>query len=207
MLKRTKGRFLLTMLVITGLAGTIRDASLNKQERKFAVGELKETRSQLFQSIKGLSEAQLNYKPASGQRSIKECVFHIALAEKNLSKMLEVAMKESSAPEKRAEVNVSDEEIVALVKNRNYQFQESAIPVAGKINWKAMNDALLDFKADRANRIKYAKTTTEDLRDHFIYLPIGWVDAYQFMLFMSAYSSRYTDEIQRIKGDRGFPQQ
>lgn len=207
MLKRTKGRFLLTMLVITGLAGTIRDASLNKQERKFAVAELKQTRTELFQSIKGLSEAQLNYKPAPGLRSIKECVYHLALAETNLGNILHSSMKESSAPERRREVNIADEDISAVIKNQDNDIQPAEIHGSEKPNWKSMNDALLEFKANRANRIKYAKTTTEDLRDHFIESPIGCIDAYQYMLFMSAYSGRFIDEIEKIKNEPGFPKQ
>ena len=41
MLKRTKGRILLTMLVITGLAGTVKNTTLTSQERKFAISQLK----------------------------------------------------------------------------------------------------------------------------------------------------------------------
>ena len=41
MLKRTMGRSLLTLLVITGLAGTINDSSLSQKERKFGVNMFK----------------------------------------------------------------------------------------------------------------------------------------------------------------------
>jgi hypothetical protein len=44
MLKRTKGCILLTTLVITGLAGTVKNSALTSQERKFAVSQLKESR-------------------------------------------------------------------------------------------------------------------------------------------------------------------
>lgn len=207
MLKRTKGRFLLTMLVITGLAGTLKDTSLTKQERKIAVAELKETRSDLFKAIKGLSENQLNFKSAPDRWSIKECVYHITLAETNLSGMLTATMKEHAAPDKRAEVKIRDEDLMKLIKNRDNKLQAPEMLQPVKAKWKTMSDALLDFKATRGAQIKYAKSTTEDLRDHFIQLPIGWIDAYQFMLFISGHSSRHTSQILEIKSHPDFPKQ
>jgi hypothetical protein len=59
MLKRTMGRSLLTLLVITGLAGTINDLSLSKTERKTAISLMKDTKAEVMKSVKGLSEAQL----------------------------------------------------------------------------------------------------------------------------------------------------
>jgi hypothetical protein len=64
MLKRTKGRLLLTLLVITGLAGTLKDASISKKERKSAVSLMKDTKSDVINSVKGLSDAKLNFKAA-----------------------------------------------------------------------------------------------------------------------------------------------
>src|ERR1043166_4309468 len=127
MLRRKKGRFLLTMLVITGLAGTFKDTSLTNQERKVAITSMKETKSDLLKSIKGLSEAQLNFKPAPDRWSIKECVNHVTLAEKNLWEMLGTTMKESATPEKRCEVKISDEDLVNAVENRASRLKASEI--------------------------------------------------------------------------------
>ena len=41
MIKMTKGRVLITLLVVTGLAGTMNDNAITQKERKFAVTELK----------------------------------------------------------------------------------------------------------------------------------------------------------------------
>ena len=53
MLKRTKGLFLLTLLVITGLAGTLKDTSLSKKERKAALSLMKDTKADVLKSVKG----------------------------------------------------------------------------------------------------------------------------------------------------------
>ena len=205
MLKRTKGRFLLTVLVITGLAGTLKNSTLNKQERKVAVSELKETRAELLKSVKGLTDAQLDYKTAPDRWSIRECIYHISLVEKRLGAKLDAAMKEPANTEKKSEVKVSDEDIMSMASNRANKLQapEPVQPVAAE--WKTAGEALAAFKNSRTERIKYAKSTTEDLRDHFFQTPFGWVDGYQFILFMSAHSDRHTQQINEIRSDPGFP--
>ncbi len=118
MLKRTKGRLLLTLLVVTGFAGTINDTSLSKQERKFAITHLKDTKTDLLKSIRGLSDAQLNFKPSPDQWSIKECFYHLAVAESGFWDILETSMKKPATPEKRSEVKISDEDLLKPLPTR-----------------------------------------------------------------------------------------
>jgi hypothetical protein len=205
MLNRTKGRFLLTLLVITGMAGTLKDATLTPSERKFALTELKDTKNDLLKSVKGLSDAQLNYKASPDRWSIKECFYHITLSEKALWNQLSVAMKESPKPDQRGEIKVSDEDIVKMVEDRSQKVQTIDPLKPNQANWENLTEAMAAFKAARAEHIKYAKSTTEDLRNHIIQLPFGKVDAYQFILFVSAHSNRHMQQIDEVKADPGFP--
>lgn len=200
MLKRTTGRFLLTVLVITGLAGTVKNTSITSQERKSVIKDLKDTRSELLNSVKDLSEAQLNFKPEARSWSIRECIYHTTSMEKDLWSKLDAVMKEPAASEKCADIVIADEEFTTMVKNLAHEQKQ---PVMAK--WKTADAAISAFKAARTNHIKYAKSTTEDLHNHFIQLPFGWVDGYQFMFLMSAYSSYYTEQINEIKNHRNFP--
>ena len=118
MLKRTKGRLLLTLLVITGLAGTLNDPAISSKERKFSANLMKDTKTELIKSVKGLSEAQLDYKAAPDKWSVKECVYHIAISEKNLWQMLESAMKAPANPDKRTEIKITDEQMVSMMQDR-----------------------------------------------------------------------------------------
>lgn len=205
MLKRTKGRILLTMLVVTGLAGTINNSTLSNQERKLAISQLKDTRTDLLNTIKDLSEKQLNFKPSPNEWSIKECIYHITLTEKELGDNLEAAMKKPALPEKRLELKFSDEDLLKVLNDRTTKpgAIESVPPL--KTVWQSTTEALSAFKSFRAAHIKYVKTTTEDLRNHFIELPIGWVDCYQSIIFMSGYSNQHIRQINEILDDPGFP--
>lgn len=205
MLKRKKGRLLLTLLVITGLAGTLKDTSLSHKERKNAMTLMKDTKAIALKSIKGLSERQLNYKTAPDHWSIKECIYHIAISEKNLWNMLEESLKEPSNSEKRVEIKLTDDQLVKMIEDPGADLKTTEIFEPKSIVYKTMNDALNTFKAKRTDHIKYVKTTTEDLRNHIIQMPIGWIDCYQLCLMMASYSNRYTQQIEEVKADPNFP--
>lgn len=203
MLKRTKGRFLLTLLVITGLAGTLKNATLTKPERKLAVNDLKETKDEFLQSVKGLTRAQLNFKPVEGRRSIKEYIYHLTLAEKHLWKMLESAMKDPVAEHRN--IKLSGEDLINTILNQPGRRDIPQLRQTSKAPWQSTAEAIAAFKALRADHIKYIRSTTEDLRNHFIQLPAGEADAYQFILFIAAHCAWYTAQINEIKTSPGFP--
>jgi hypothetical protein len=205
MIKRTMGRSLLTLLVITGLAGTINDNSINKKERKSGIIKLKDTKEDVLGAIKGLSESQLNYKITPEKWSVKECMYHIAGAEKMLWSMFDGKMKTPANPEKRSEIKISDEKLMAMIQDRTAKAQ-SPEPIQPKnTGFKSSDEAIVDFKKNRAEHIKYLKNTTEDLRNHVIQMPFGYIDCYQFLLFMASHSNRHTQQIDEIKANPGFP--
>ena len=207
MLKRTKGRLLLSLLVITGLAGAINDTAISSKERKASAGLMKDTKSELFKSVKGLSEAQLNFKPAADRWSVKECVYHIAIVEKALWQLMEMTMKAPANPEKRAEIKVTDEEFIKMIEDRSKKVKTSETMEPKAATYKSMDEALADFKTQRTDHIKYVKTTTEDLRNHVAQLPFGWVDCYQLTLMISAHTNRHNQQLNEVKADPGFPKQ
>ena len=193
------------LLVITGFAGTLNDSTLTKQERKLAINLLKNTKTDLLKSIRGLSETQLNFKQSPDKWSVKECFNHLTLAEAGFWEILETSMKEHATPEKRSEVKISDEDLLKGITNRSVKAKAAESFQPSKAGWKSMNEAVTAFKSSRSQHLKYAKTTTEDLRNHFIQLPFGWVDCYQFILFISGHNNRHIQQINEIMADPGFP--
>ena len=205
MLKRTKGRILLTMLVITGLAGTVNNSTLSNQERKFAIAYLKNTRTDLLASVKGLSEKQMNFKPSSDKWSIRECLYHIGLTEKEIWDKIETAMKEPARPEKRSELQISDEQVMESISDLSCNLRLTESSHTAKAQPQSTTEALSKFKSSRAEHLKYVKTTTGDLRNHFIQLPIGWLDCYQAIIFMAGQSDKQILRINELLVHPGFP--
>ena len=205
-MRRSKyGYLLLALLVITGLAGTITSTSITSKERKFAVNHFRDAKSDLLKSIKGLSSKQLEFKAGREKRSIKQCVFALSVAEKNYWELLGNAMKEPANPEKRSEIRIGDEQLINLIEDQNTALKFTESFASEKHSYKSVSEAIENFKALRAEHIKYIKSTTEDLRNHVVRMPFGWIDCYQVCLLIAANSNYQLQQIEKLKKARNFP--
>ena len=205
MLKRTMGRLLLTLLVITGLAGIENDSAPSMQERKAAVNLMKETKADVLKTVKDLSDAQLNFKASPEKWSIKECMYHIAISEKNLWDMMETAMKAPANPEKRSEIKMTDEQLIKMMEDRSFKVETVELFEPKNTPHQSLDDAVSAFKEMRAEHIKHMKSTTEDMRNHVVQMPFGWLDCYQLCLMMTSHSNRHMQQINEVKADPNYP--
>lgn len=206
MLQRTKGRLLLALLVITGLAGTLSDKTLTKEERKSAVTMLKETRGKVTSAAEGLSANQLNYKKTPETWSIAECLSHIALTENLLWSGLEAGMKGPANPDLRDSIKMKDADIIPMMTDRSVKRSAPEVLKPSNATWTGASGAIAEFKKQRTEHIKYVRTTTEDLRNHVISMPGGgYVDAYQMLYLMNGHAERHYKQIEAIRADPGFP--
>lgn len=203
-----KGRYgylLLALLVITGLAGTVTSTSISSKERKFAASSLKDTKNDVLKSVTSLSESQLNFKPAPDKWSVKECVYHIAISEKNLWALLQASLKQQANPEKRLEIKWSDEQFIKMIEDRSTKIKTQPAYEPGNTPYKTLDQALESFRTTRMDHLKYIKNSTEDLRNHVVKMPFGWIDCYQLCLMISAHSNRHMQQIEEIKANSNFP--
>jgi hypothetical protein len=205
MIKRSIGRSLLTLLVVTGLAGTINVNSISKKERKVSISLLKDTRTDALESVKGLSEIQLNFKASPDKWSVKECMYHIAISEKNLWEMLEKTMTSPANPEKRAEIKMTDEQLIKMMEDRSFKVKTSESFEPKNTPYKSIDEAINAFKDLRGEHIKYMRSSTEDMRNHVAQMPFGSLDCYQLCLMMASHSNRHTQQINEVKADPAFP--
>ena len=101
------------------LSFAVSDTSLTKKERKDADTILKDSETGVFVSVKGLSDAQLKFKPATDKWSVEECVKHIAISQKIIMSLIEAALKQPKNPEKRTEIKLTDEQVVKNLEDRS----------------------------------------------------------------------------------------
>ena len=92
--------------------------TLTDKERKDAIDEFSKTELGVFNSLKGLSDAQLNFKPAPDKWSISDCVKHIATTEAFLWQMTDAALKQPADAAKRSAIKVTDEQVLQMVESR-----------------------------------------------------------------------------------------
>lgn len=199
-------KLLLLVPVLFLLSFTANNTGLTKKEKKFAAKYLKETHQALEQAVSGLSAAQLDFKPAADKWSIKECVYHLALSENNLWAWIDGVIKAPANPEKRSEIKMKDEAVMAGLADRTNKVKTMEPFEPKNAKWNTTGEALTGLKAARDAHADYMKTTADDLRNHVApQTPLGAMDAYQLVLFMSAHTTRHTKQIEEIKADANFP--
>jgi hypothetical protein len=177
---------------------------LSRKEKKFAVGYLEETRDYLFNTISGLTEEQLNFKPAEDRWSIRECIQHISLSEVSLRELLDASLNKPANPEKKGEIKVTDDQMIRMYTDRSSKFKapETLNPVKSAFT---TTEALNNFKMNREKLIKFVKHTKLDLRGYISPSPAGMMDAYQWVLAIGAHSNRHTQQIAEVKSHPNFP--
>jgi hypothetical protein len=205
MLKRTKGRILLALLVITGMAGTSKSTTLSAEERKFCVVQLKKSRNELISSLKELSPAQLSFRSAAHQSTIGEQIYHLAATENVLDEKLQLAMKKAAARSDKAATSYSDVQLFELALNSAHQFLPESTSGSYAFNWPSAGLALESFKITRSNQLKYIRNTTENLRNHVVELEMGKIDCYQLLLVMLSHSNYHLQQIREIMNSDEFP--
>jgi hypothetical protein len=196
--------FILPLLFLVAFS-TTPPTTLTKKERKYAKDYLKDTKKDLVKTVSGLSEAQLKFKAAPDRWSVQECVMHIAKAEQMLWEGVEKGMKDPANPEKRAEIKMTDEQWIAAITDRSKKFKAPEPIQPQNTGFATLQDALNSFKATRGKIIDYVNDTQEDMRSHVVNFPVGVLDAYQMVLFISAHSNRHTQQIKEVMADPNFP--
>ena len=179
---------------------------LTDTERNVAATELTNTLTHLLTTVKGLSDAQLDFKSSPDSWSVAECVEHLALSEVNIFGMLQGALETPADASRRDEVKMEDAQLLVMIPDRSNKMKTSAaFEPSGK--YGSFKETLKTLKTERKEHIQYVKETEDDLRNHYANTPLGVVDAYQILLFMSAHTERHVLQIEEIMAHEDFPKQ
>ncbi len=177
---------------------------LSKAEKDKAIMHLKDTKAKLLSAVKGLSDAQLNWKPDGDTWSVAECVEHLAISEGAIFGIVQGTLKDSPDPAKRSEVKFSDDQVIGLIEDRSTKVKTrpNLEPTQSLGDFKA---TLKAFKTGRKKSIKYVKKTEDDLRNRYFTFPFGTVDSYQVVLFLSGHTGRHIAQIEEVMANPAFP--
>lgn len=195
---------------LAALAGAVLFSSsmiageVTKGDRDKLVDHLKKTEAAFLKSIDGVSDAQWTWKAAPDRWSVAETAEHITKSEDLLRGMVEGMMKAPAAPELLAKTKGKEEMILSVIPDRSKKATapEPLVPKGSFASRAALVEA---FKAARAKTLALASGTT-DLRAYGqAGLPVGEVDAYQGILFLSAHTERHTKQIDEVKTAAGYP--
>lgn len=196
---------LLVLSILFSSFTIVNKAELTESERKFAVDHLIKTRDDLINSVKGLSDAQLNFKPAPDRWSVLECVQHIALTSQGLFGFVQQTLQTPN--DSAFKPTVTDEQFIGMVEDRSHKAQAAEPFKPIHAPYKTLDETLNAFNAGRDSLINYVQTTHDDLRAHIAVLPFAKIDAYQAILLISAHTNRHMQQLNEVKADPNFPKQ
>lgn len=181
-----------------------RAQSVPQKDRDAAVSHLKETRQKFLDSMNGLSDAQWTYKAGPDRWSIAEVAEHIAVSETTiLGLVTDKIMK--SPPVAKEPGGATDAKVIEAITDRSAKFQAPEM-LKPTNRWSTRDALTKDFSAAREKTIAYVSTTTDDLRGHAAPHPVmKTLDAYQWILLLSAHSARHTAQIEEVKQSPGYP--
>lgn len=195
---------LVPALLLVSFAPT--GTELTNEERAKAKKVLMESQEMLMNAINGLSEGQLNFKPADSIWSIAECVEHIAIAENGIFGMVQMTLKEEANPARREEVKMTDDQIIGLIVDRTTKVKTSPEMVPSQ-KFGSFEGSLNEYKTKRAQNMEYVEKTKDDLRNRYFEFPFGVVDSYQIILFMAGHNNRHNKQILELKAHADFPKE
>ena len=189
------------VLVLAALAGA---ASLSEAEKKEGLAQLDRTRAGVVEATKGLSEAQWKFKPAPERWSVAEVLEHIALTEDMLFEYDTKTVMQGQAGKTDRDYKTADKLVLGAIADRSQKAQAPG-PVVPTGRWSPQ-ESLDQFLKSRTRTVEFLKSTP-GLRDHVSNeSPLGQpLDAYQWLLYMSAHSERHTKQILEVKVDPKFP--
>jgi hypothetical protein len=201
-MKKFAALVLLSLLV----ASAVSAQTLTAAERKQAVQHLKKSQDFFLKSIHKVSDAQWDWKPAPDRWSLAECAEHIALSEDRLLELItQQVLKSPAAPERKADVAGKDETVLKMVPDRGQRFQAPEM-LQPKKTFATRAEVIKHFKASRAKTVDFVRKSQDDLRSHFFEHPVlKQLDAYQWVLLISAHTERHTRQIEEVKATAGFP--
>jgi hypothetical protein len=197
-------KFAAVLFALAAVPAFAATGSLTDSERTFLVDQLEQTKKIVVEALSGVTPAQWQYKPAPGRWSVAECAEHIVLAEDYIFGGAQGMLKSPAVERLPSSTAETDQKIVGMVTDRSHKLTapEPLVP-GGKILSAA--DAIRQFTEKRDAHIAYVKSTQDDLRVHIGDSPAGKMDAYQFLLLLSAHSARHTAQIREVQASAGYP--
>ena len=193
---------LLTVLMLCGTMAF--GQTLTQADREKGEQYLEQTRDGVVAAVKGLSDAQMKFKPGPDRWSVAEVLEHIAVSEDFLFQNITNNIMKAPAGAPDRDTAKIDAFVLSAIPDRSHKAQAPE-PMRPTARWTP-EETLDHFLQSRARTIAFLQSTP-DLRAHVVSSPPlnQPMDAYDWLLFISAHSERHTKQILEVKADANFP--
>jgi uncharacterized damage-inducible protein DinB len=196
-MKRVLALIALAVLTSTAVAQT-------QAEKDKALKYLESTKQGVIDATKGLSAAQWNFKPGPDRWSVAEVMEHIAAAEDFIRGNITNNVMKAPARTENVDLAALDAVVIARIPDRSVKAQAPE-PLKPTNRFGSPEAALKHFLESRQTTEDFL-ASHGDLREHATDSPMGRkLDAYEWVLFLTAHSERHTKQILEVKADPNFP--
>ena len=169
-------------------------------DRQRLVAHLGMTEAWLESEVNGLSDAQLKFKMTPQSWSVEEVVMHLAIAEPQYWDQFKESLARPVRPDFKPQVTDAQMLWYGIDRTERTTTGEARVPRDQFPNAKA---SLASFKKLRAEMIKTAKQSQEDLRGRQFLTASQ--DLYQWFLMISTHSQRHIMQIREVKAHQNYP--
>ena len=187
-------------VAIALIASTAAAGPMTAGERQRLVAHLEMTESWLADEVTSLSDAQLKFKMTPTSWSVEEVVMHLAIAEPQYWDQFKQSLAKPPQPDFKPQATDVAMLWYGIDRTQRTTTGEARVPRDQFPNMKA---SLASFKSLRAEMIKVAKDTQEDLRGRQFLTASQ--DLYQWFLMISTHSQRHIMQIREVKAHQDFP--
>ena len=222
----------LTLLVIVVRAAA--SETISDADRAYLLSHLQMTREFVQDTTRGLTKEQWVYQPRPGSWSIAQCIDHLARTEEYVLQLVRERLLTSAepllgafpsaskgrkpVPEQPRRMSIVEDAFI--LRGMTDRTSAVAVPVdrrppieeiAPRTSITEPHSALEHFLDVRATTLEYIRTTQDDLRGHFSQaaarpeFPVKFLDAYQWLLRMSAHTERHLVQIHDVRRSDRYP--
>ena len=188
------------VVAFTLLASVAFAGPMTPGERQRLVAHFEMTEAWLEDEVKNLSDAQLKFKMTPTSWSVEEVVMHLAIAEPQYWSQFKESLAKPVQPDFKPQATDVSMLWYGIDRTQRTTTGEARVP---RDQFATMKASLASFKKLRAEMMKTAKDTPEDLRGRpFL---TASQDLYQWFLMISSHSHRHIMQIREVKAHKDFP--
>jgi hypothetical protein len=188
------------LVVLTLVASSAAAGPMTAGERQRLVAHFEMTEAWLEDEVKSLSPAQLAFKMTPESWSVEEVVMHLAIAEPQYWDQFKQSLAKPPQPDFKPQATDAGMLWYGIDRTQRTTTGEARVP---RDQFPTMQASLASFKKLRAEMLKTAKDTQEDLRARQFLTASQ--DLYQWFLMISTHSQRHIMQIREVKAHKDFP--
>jgi hypothetical protein len=169
-------------------------------ERQRLVAHFEMTEAWLGDEVGNLSPAQLKFKMTPESWSVEEVVMHLAIAEPQYWDQFKQSLARPVQPDFKPQATDLGMLWYGIDRTQRTTTGEARVP---RDQFPDMKSSLAALKKLRAEMLRMAKDTSEDLRGRQFLTASQ--DLYQWFLMISTHSQRHIMQIREVKAHKDFP--